>query len=57
MAKIEEKVEQLLAKHPSLTRPEATKIIAAKNTRKRDKRIEKNSRISEKIKLHESKAR
>ena len=41
MAKIEEKVEQLLAKHPSLTRPEATKIITAKNTRKRDKRSEK----------------
>lgn len=57
MAKIEEKVEQLLAKHPSLTRPEATKIITAKNTRKRDKRSEKNNRINEKIKLHESKAR
>ena len=57
MAKIEEKVEQLLAKHPSLTRPEATKITTAKNTRKRDKRSEKNNRINEKIKLHESKAR
>ena len=57
MAKIEEKVEQLLAKHPSLTRPEATKTITAKNTRKRDKRSEKNNRINEKIKLHESKAR
>ena len=57
MAKIEEKVEQLLAKHPRLTRPEATKIITAKNTRKRDKRSEKNNRINEKIKLHESKAR
>ena len=38
MTKPDGKVEQLLAKHPSLTKQEALKIVADKNERKRKKR-------------------
>jgi hypothetical protein len=53
--KTEGKVEELLAKHPNLTRPEALKIIAEKNERKREKRVEKNTRTEEKKRFHEAK--
>ncbi|NQY26996.1 MAG: hypothetical protein HRT92_07445 [Piscirickettsiaceae bacterium] len=38
------KVEELLAKHPSLTKDEAIKIVAEKNERKKKKRVEKKDR-------------
>ena len=44
MTKIDERVEELLAKHPSLTKPEAIKIVTAKNERKKKKRTEKAAR-------------
>lgn len=49
------KVEELLAKHPNLTKPEALKIITEKNARKREKRSEKTTRASEKKAFHEAK--
>jgi uncharacterized protein YoaH (UPF0181 family) len=39
-----EKVEELLAKHPGLTKPEAIKIVTEKNERKKKKRAEKTER-------------
>ncbi len=48
MTKITERVEELLAKHPSLTKLEAIDIITAKNERKKAKRAEKADRISAK---------
>ena len=44
MTKIDERVEELLAKHPSLTKPEGIKIVTAKNERKKKKRTEKAAR-------------
>jgi len=44
MSKIDKKVEELLAKHPSLTKPEAIKILTEKNERKKKKRLEKTDR-------------
>ena len=44
MTKIEGRVEELLAKHPSLTRVEAIKIVTEKNERKRKKRAERTNR-------------
>jgi hypothetical protein len=44
MSKVDEKVEELLAKHPHLTKPEALKIVTDKNRRKKDKRAEKTER-------------
>lgn len=38
MTKIEEKVDELLAKHSNLTKDEATKIVTEKIARKRNKR-------------------
>ena len=38
MNKTEGKIEELIAKHPHLTREEALKIITEKNERKRKKR-------------------
>ena len=40
MTKIDERVEELLAKHPSLTKDEAIKIVTDKNKRKKKKRTE-----------------
>ena len=40
MTKTDEKVEELLAKHPNLTKPEALKIVTDKNARKAKKRAE-----------------
>ncbi|MEP1448576.1 MAG: hypothetical protein ABJK37_20900 [Paraglaciecola sp.] len=48
MTKINGKVAELLAKHPHLSQPEAIKIIADKNQRKKQKRIEKTDRINAK---------
>ncbi|WP_293747234.1 hypothetical protein [uncultured Paraglaciecola sp.] len=42
MSKINEKVEELLAKHPTLSQEEAIKIVTEKNERKKKKRTEKN---------------
>ena len=44
MTKIDGKVEELLAKHPSLTKVEAIKIVTDKNKRKKKKRVEKQDR-------------
>ncbi|MBL4762795.1 MAG: hypothetical protein JKY93_08855 [Gammaproteobacteria bacterium] len=48
MTKIDKKVEELLAKHPSLTKPEAIKILAEKNERKNKKRSEKTDKSNAK---------
>lgn len=48
MTMIDKKVEELLAKHPSLTKPEAIKILAEKNERKKKKRSEKTDRSNAK---------
>jgi hypothetical protein len=48
MTKIDDKIEALLAKHPSLTKPEAIKIITDKNERKKKKRVEKTDRSNAK---------
>ena len=48
MAKFEEKVKELLAKHPHLTQPEAEKILTEKNARKKQRRQEKTERINTK---------
>ncbi len=51
------KVEALLAKHPSLTKPEAIKILADKNERKNKKRAEKTEiNDARKLKAEESRA-
>jgi len=44
MTKIDERVEELLAKHPSLTKLEAIKIVTEKNERKQKKRAEKTDK-------------
>jgi hypothetical protein len=48
MSKSDEKVEALLVKHPSLTRPEAIKIVTDKNERKKKKKSEKTDRSNAK---------
>ena len=48
MTKIDERVEELLAKHPSLTKLEAIKIVTEKNERKKKKRAEKADRSNAK---------
>ncbi|HIG42245.1 MAG: hypothetical protein ABGY96_17830 [bacterium] len=48
MTKIDERVEELLAKHPSLTKLEAMKIVTEKNERKKKKRAEKADRSNAK---------
>jgi hypothetical protein len=44
MAKFDQRVEELLAKHPSLTKEEAIKIVTEKNERKKIKRAKKTER-------------
>lgn len=57
MTTIDKKVEALLAKHPSLTKPEAIKILADKNERKKKKRLEKVERSNAKqLKNEENRA-
>ncbi len=48
MTKIDERVEELLAKHPNLTKLEAIKIVTEKNERKKNKRTEKTDRSNAK---------
>jgi len=48
MTKIDGKIEALLAKHPSLTKLEAIKIVTEKNERKKKKRVEKTDRSNAK---------
>ncbi len=48
MNKTDKKVEELLAKHPNLTKPEAIKILAEKNERKNIKRLEKTNKSNAK---------
>ena len=48
MTKFDERVEELLAKHPSLTKPEAVKIVTEKNERKKQKRAQRNERMNAK---------
>lgn len=43
MAKFDQRVEELIAKHPSLTKEEAIKVVTEKNERKKIKRAKKNS--------------
>jgi len=55
MTKINKKVEELLAKHPSLTKVEAIKIVTEKNERKKKKRAEKTDRSNaKKLKTEEN---
>lgn len=44
MTKVDDRVAELLAKHPNLTRPEALKIVTDKNERKKNRRAEKAER-------------
>ncbi|PHS33466.1 MAG: hypothetical protein COA95_00350 [Methylophaga sp.] len=44
MTKIDDRVEELLAKHPSLTKLEAIKIVTEKNERKKKKRAAKTDK-------------
>jgi hypothetical protein len=44
ITKTDDKIEGLLAKHPSLTKPEAIKIVTDKNARKKKNRVEKAER-------------
>jgi DNA gyrase/topoisomerase IV subunit B len=51
MTKVDERVEELLAKHPSLTKIEAIKIVTEKNARKRKKKADKTEkRTAKKLK-------
>ncbi|MBT4162376.1 MAG: hypothetical protein HOC70_13490 [Gammaproteobacteria bacterium] len=54
MTKIDGKVEELLAKHPSLTKLEAIKIVTEKNERKKKKRAEKTEKSNAKKLKHEA---
>lgn len=55
MAKFDERVEELLAKHPNLTKEEAVNIVTEKNARKKAKRAEKTERS--RLKHEEKKAK
>jgi hypothetical protein len=54
MTKINGKVEELLAKHPTLSQEEAIKIVTEKNERKKKKRSEKADRGNAKKRRNES---
>jgi len=49
MSKTDDKIKALLAKHPSLTKPDAIKILTEKNERKKKKRAEKAERTNAKM--------
>ena len=55
MTKIDDRVAELLAKHPNLTKPEAIDIVTAKNERKKQKRADKADRIEAKRVKNEEK--
>ncbi|MFL0811206.1 MAG: hypothetical protein K6L76_12385 [Agarilytica sp.] len=48
MTKFDERVAELLAKHPNLAKDDAIKIVTEKNERKKKKRTEKTDRINAK---------
>lgn len=48
MAKFDERVAELLAKHPALEKEEAIRIVTEKNERKKKKRAEKTERSNAK---------
>jgi hypothetical protein len=50
----DQKIEALIAKHPHLSKEEATKIIADKNQRKKKKRSEKTAKATEKKVAYEA---
>jgi hypothetical protein len=51
MTKIDERVSELLAKHPNLTKLEAIKVVTEKNARKKQKRAIKTDKTkAEKLK-------
>jgi hypothetical protein len=54
MTKISGKVEELLAKHPTLSQEEAIKIVADKNERKKQRRSEKANKGNAKRLRNES---
>lgn len=56
MTKISGKVEELLAKHPTLSQEEAIKIVTEKNERKKKKRSDKADRGNAKKRRNESAA-
>jgi hypothetical protein len=56
MTKINGKVEELLAKHPTMSKEEAIKIVTEKNERKKKKRSEKADRGHAKKHRNESAA-
>jgi len=46
MTAFDTKVEELMAKHPNLTKDEAIKIVTEKNSRKKQKRNERSNKGS-----------
>jgi hypothetical protein len=44
MAKFDDRVNELVAKHPNLTKEDAIKIVTDKNERKKKKRAEKSDK-------------
>lgn len=46
MAKFEQRVEELMAKHPHLSKDEAVKIVTEKNERKKQRRAARNNKNS-----------
>jgi len=48
MAKIEDRVAELMSKHPHLSEEDALKIVKDKNARKSQRRAEKKERIDAK---------
>ena len=52
MTKFDERVEQLFAKHPHLSKEEAIKIVTEKNNRKKQKRADKTERSNAKKSSH-----
>jgi hypothetical protein len=56
MSKSDEKIEAIIAKHPHLSKEEATKILTEKNARKNKKRAEKTNRANEKNAAYEARA-
>jgi hypothetical protein len=45
MTKFDTRVEELIAKHPHLTKDEAIKIISEKNERKKQKRNARTNKV------------
>ena len=56
MSKTDQKIEELMAKHPSLSKEEATKIVSEKKARKKQKRTEKTNRATAKRAAYEANA-